>query len=268
MMGLLGVRVTLCASFGGEVGRVVRNLVIDEGLGVEAVETAGTNGAYVHDRRGGERETVAYMRSAPLSRHEVDELYGAALVSGMETDLCVLGGPVSDEVVPAEMYRRLASDLTANGRLVVADLSGEQVEAALEGGVTVLKVSHEELMRDGRLDADRPNSLERALRRLADAGAANVIVTRADEPAVALVDGEVVEVVAPPLEALDPRGAGDSFTAGLSAALARGTPVREALQLAAAAGGLNVTRRGLATGSRDEIETMASHVEVRPFPQA
>ncbi len=53
------------------------------------------------------------------------------------------------------------------------------------------------------------------------------------------------------------------MTAGLAAALARGHGLEDALCLAAAAAALNVTRRGLATGDRHQIERMAARVEVR-----
>ena len=46
--------------------------------------------------------------------------------------------------------------------------------------------------------------------------------------------------------------------------LARGMSVADALRLGAAAGALNATRRGLGTGTRQEIERLATHVTVRP----
>ena len=46
--------------------------------------------------------------------------------------------------------------------------------------------------------------------------------------------------------------------------LARGMSVADALRLGAAAGPLNATRRGLGTGTRQEIERLATHVTVRP----
>src|SRR5205807_4849222 len=59
MIANLGVAVSLCGPFGGESGRVVRTLVDQGGITVRAIRTVGSNGAYVHDRRGGERVTVA-----------------------------------------------------------------------------------------------------------------------------------------------------------------------------------------------------------------
>ena len=266
MIANLGVTVSLCGPFGGESGRVVRTLVDQGGITVRAIETAGSNGAYVHDRRGGERVTVAETPPDPLGRHEADDLYGAAFVLGLEADVAVLAGPGPwlQPVVPSEHYRRLAADLRANGATVVADLRGEPLACALEGGVDVLKVSHEELLADGLVEQGGEDELFEAMRRLRRRGADHVLVTRAEEAALALVDDEPVTILPPALEVVDHRGAGDSMTAGLAAGLARGLDLLAALRLGAAAAGLNVTRRGLATGDRREIERLADHIELHP----
>ena len=263
MAGALGARVVLCGSFGGESGTVVRTLVESEQVTVRGVDADAANGAYVHDRRDGERVAIVEVASAPLSRHDVDELYAVAVVEGLEAAVCLLGGPTARDLLPADTYRRLASDLRGDGRTVIADLSGDVLRAALRGGVDVLKVSHEELLRDGLSPSDRPEDLLGGIRRLQRDGAARVVVSRADRPALATAGDGIVEVVSPRLEPVDVRGAGDSMTAGLAAALARGDRWEDALRLGAAAGSLNVTRRGLATGRRREIEQLARHVELR-----
>jgi 1-phosphofructokinase len=97
---------------------------------------------------------------------------------------------------------------------------------------------------------------------LQEAGAGAVVVSRAGEPAIASFEDRVVEVRAPRFEVVEPRGAGDSMTAGLAVALCRGMPFEGALRLATAAGALNVTRHGLATGDADAIEQLAERVEI------
>lgn len=267
MIAGLGVPVSLCGPFGGETGRVAHLLIASEDLSVRSVEAAGSNGCYVHDRRGGDRVALAGTVPDPLSRHEADELYGAGLVAGLEADVCVLGGPGpwDPPVLFPEFYRRLAGDLRGNGKRVVADLRGAPLDHALEGGLFVCKMSHEELVADRRAEGDDGQALVSAMEGLQARGAEHVIVTRAEAPALVLSGSRVLEVVLPPLEPVDHRGAGDSMTAGLAAGLARGEKFEEALPLAAAAGRLNVTRRGLATGDRRDIERLAAYVEIRPY---
>jgi len=67
---------------------------------------------------------------------------------------------------------------------VIADLSGAHLEAVLEAGLHVVKVSHEELIEDGRAEDDstagvaatlaQGGDLELAVRTGAAAGALNV----------------------------------------------------------------------------------------------
>lgn len=265
MIVALGVDACLCAPLGGEAGLVLRSLVEAEGVTVASGASTRANGAYVHDRRDGEREVVADMPPAVLSRHEVDALYSATLAAGMAADVAVIGGPASPEMLPVDVYRRLAADLRSAGADVVADLSGDTLTAALEGGVTVIKVSHSDLMEDGRLTDDDPETLLATMHELAREGAQHVVLSRGADPTMALVDGEPLEIAGPGMQRVDHRGAGDSMTAGLAVALAHGEDLRSALRLAAAAGTANVTRKGLATGQRQVIEQLARRIAVRPL---
>lgn len=269
LLRVLDVDTTLCGSFGGETGRVVRRLIEDMGIRVVAVEVPGWNGGYVHDRRDGERRPVGTQDPAPLSRHELDDLYSMTLATGLAGRVCVLGGPnLAAPPVPAELYRRLAHDLRSNGTTVVADLSGEQRQAVLDAGVDVLKTSDEDLVGDGLLaEGADTRAVEEVMGSLAgtSGGAEHVIVTRGARPALAMTGGDVVSVTGPDVDALDPSGAGDSVTAGVTAALTAGQDLREALRLGVAAATLNVTRHGLASGERDAIVAIADKVRVEPL---
>lgn len=260
MLTRLDVRVALCGAFGGEVGPILRHLMTLANIRVVGID-AGSNGAYVHDRRSGERVEVASMPAVALSRHALDDLYGRTVVEALRADVTVLSGPaLGANVLPDDVYRRLSHDVRANGGRVVADLSGGRLDAALRGGVDVLKVSEEELQRDGRLA--RAGSVERAMRELVGCGAGCVIVSHGDERATALVDGKLIRATGPVFEPAETRGAGDSLTAAVAAVLARRGSLVDALRLGSAAGALNVTRRGLGSGGRDEIERLAERVRI------
>lgn len=269
MMSTLGVHVKLVAGLGGETGDVLRHLVPSEGVELCAVRVDARNGAYVHDRRDGEREEVAQAPGGSLDRHEQDEIYEATLAAGLEHGFALLSGPHDDRVIPAALYRRLAKDLTANGCTVAVDLSGDRLEAVLPGGPALVKVSHEELIADGRAADDSPAELIAGMRKLREDGAVGtVVVSRAAEPALALVDDDVLTVTMPPLEPAEPKGAGDSMTAGMVAVLAGGGSPRDALRTGAACGALNVVRHGLGSGGeRGAMEAIAERVEIADYEE-
>ena len=262
MMRELGVTVTICAALGGETGAVLRPLIEREGLELRDVHSDSWNGAYVHDRRTGAREVVAETAAKPLSRHELDALYTATLASGIDAGTCLLTGTKQDVTVPTDTYRRLANDLGHNRVEVVVDLSGESLAAALEGGVGLVKLSHEEVVRDGYARNDGMDELADAIRTLQAAGAVDVVISRGGEPALACLDGRLLEAEIPELEVVDHRGTGDAMTATLAVARARRYSAEETLRLAVAAGSLNATHHGLATGDRTDVERLARDITV------
>lgn len=263
MLTALGVDVVLTCTVTGEVGGVVRHLLDGEGFEVVAVEREGVSPAYVHDRRGGERVAVVEEDGERLDRHALDDLYSATLRAAAAADLVILSGPDGDDVLEPDVYRRLASDVRALGTRVLVDLAGPRLEAAIEGGVDVLKVSHEELVADGRVaDGDDESQLVAAARELHASGIGLVAVTRADAGSIVVGDAGAWRVSAPQLEPVDTRGAGDSYGGGVAAVLAAGGAQDEAIRMGAAAGAVNATRRGLGTGDADAIRAIAEQVQL------
>ena len=268
MISLLGPTSLLCCALGGESGAVLKALITREKVALLSVDCAGSNGVYIHARRAGVREQLARTDGEPLSRHEADELYGVALSAALDAGVALLTGSDPPTVLDSEIYRRLAGDLRSNGVKVIADLAGAPLLAALAGGVDLLKVSEEELLADGLAGGTDVEDLLTAANRLNDAGAGTVLISRAEKPALVL-DGagqRCLELTGPQVEPLEPRGTGDSMFAALGASLADGQDLETALRLAMAAGCLNATRHGLGTGTRDQIEQLSRHIEIRQIP--
>jgi 1-phosphofructokinase len=263
MITELGPPVVMCAAVGGEIGQVLQALITAEGIELRAVSREATSGGYVHDRRDGSRTEIAEVAGEPLTRHELDELYSLTLAAAMQAPVAVLSGPADPSVLPADTYRRLAADLGGNGVKVVADLSGDHLAAVLKGQPYLVKVSHEELIADGRAKDDSEPELVAALHGLQADGAGAVLVSRADKGALALLDGVAYEVESPRLEVADARGAGDSMTAGVAAVLAEGGDQATAVRTGAAAGALNVTRHGLGSGRADAVRSLVDRVRLK-----
>jgi 1-phosphofructokinase len=266
MVTRLGQRAVLCAPFGGESGRVIRVLIEAEGIEVASIRIEEGNGGYIHDRRDGERRVIVDVNSPVLSRHDTDDLYNLILVEALRCGVAVISGDANRGVTDASFFARLSRDLGNNGVLTMADLSGEALRA-IEGGLTFLKVSKDDLVRDGFLSSQEDAELIELVEHFARTKAQHVIVSRAHEPAIAYADGRLLRLLPPTFEPADPRGAGDSMTAGLAIGIAQKLGTKEVLKLAAAAGALNVTRYGLGTGTGSQIKQLADMVTLKEIDQ-
>lgn len=262
MAAVLGADAVVCGPFGGETGTALLALAEHEGFRVRATPYAGANGAYVHDRRRGEREELARTDPTPVRRHDLDDLFGTVLVEALDADVVVLTGAEPTRTVPDDFFGRLAKDLRAAGRTLVADLSGGAAERVVDEGLEVLKISHSEMVDGGFATGEELADLVAGARGLMERGAGAVVVSRAADPTLVVTPDRVALVTTPPVTTVEHRGAGDSMTAGIAVGVGRGGDLVEAVRLGAAAGALNVTRHGLGSGRREQVERYVVEVAV------
>ena len=260
----LGAQAILVTPLGGDTGRAAGHLLSDAPHEIRAVDTHAAIACYVEQRRDGERSCIREAPPGRFGQREIDDLYSAALAAAMEADVTVItGSPWTDHLDP-RLLTRLTADLAELGRPTVADLSGAQLEAALEGGVDWLKIAHDEC----GLAIDDEAGAWKAAERLACTGRRRgVIVSRSEEPTVVVVGtegGARFRIRTPTLTTVDARGSGDAMTAALATGLATGVPLDGLLRRAAAAGAANAVHKGSAAPDALLVERLAHAVEVEP----
>ncbi len=261
MLSALGAVPVLCAPIGGETGTALRALLGDlptDGL----VPCSSANGAYVHDRREGERSEVAAFASVPLGRHAEDDLVSATIACALGEPVVAICGTNLEANVDPSVFQNVCHNLNQGGSTIVADLSGDELRAALAGGVGLLKISHEELVADGWAKGDSLDELLDGISAIRADGAADVLVSRAGEGSLVALGDRWYTVRSPEMSVVDHRGAGDSMTAALAFGRWHKLDDIELLRLAAAAAALNVTRHGLASGHLPAIGRLTEMIEV------
>jgi 1-phosphofructokinase len=263
MAAELGAEPVLCGFLGGEVGKVLRPLLEEMPIELRLVETAGASGAYIHDRRGGERRPISQSAALPASRHEVDELFSVTVAAALDCDLLAVCGPYPDNAVPLEIYGGLVADVQANGVPAIVDLSSPRLDSALEGKPDLVKINDWQIAGFVSDAVDTEERMRAAIDKLLQAGAGAVIVTRAEEPAIAVRDGRAWEIAPPRFERGAREGCGDSMMGALAATIAAGREWTDVLRLSAAAGATNFLRHGLGTGARAVVEELAPRVQLR-----
>ncbi len=263
MAAELGAEPVLCGFIGGEVGHVLRPLLAELPGELRLVETAAASGAYIHDRRSGEREPVGQSAAFPPSRHEVDDLFSVSVAAALDCDLLAVCGPYPEEGVPLEIYRGLVADVKANGVPVIVDLSSPRLDRSLEGKPDLVKINDWQIAGYVNGPVDTEERMLAAMEKVQAAGAQSVIVTRAGDPALAMRDGEVWEVTPPKFERGAREGCGDSMMGALAATISAERDWEDVLRLSAAAGATNFLRSGLGTGARAVIEELTPRVQLR-----
>jgi 1-phosphofructokinase len=265
MAAELGAEAVLCGFIGGEPGTALRPLLEQLPIELRLVETSEASGAYLHDRRSGERVPLAQSASMPPSRHEVDDLFSVACAAALDSDVLAVCGPYPGEALPLEIYGKLIADVRANGTPAVVDLSPPRLDSALEGEPELVKINDWELAKFVEGPVDTTERMRAAAQRVLDAGAGTLIVTRAEEPALVVRDGDAWSLVPPRFERGAREGCGDAMMGALAACMAAGRDWEETLRIGAAAGAANFLRRGLGSAERGVVEELARRVELRPI---
>jgi 1-phosphofructokinase len=265
MAAELGAWPILCSFLGGETGALLLPLLEALPGELRIANASGATGAYVTDRRSGERRLIAAMQRPAPQRHEVDDLVSAAVAAALRATLIVLCNPCPTEGFPDEAYEVIAGDIRAAGLAVLVDLSSPRLERVLPHEPDLVKLNDWELAGYVRGPVDGPRALASA-RRLQEAGARAVVVTRADGPILVVEpEGAPYEITPPSFPVGHREGCGDTMMGAIAAGWAREMSLRDALVLGVAAGSVNFLRRGLGTGKRAAVEELASRVDIRPL---
>jgi 1-phosphofructokinase len=261
----LGVEAMLCGFIGGETGDVLRPLLEQLRFDLRLIGTSEASGAYIHDRRSGERVPMAQSAAMPPSRHEVDDLFSIACAAALEADVLAVCNAYPGEALPLDVYGSLVADARDNGTPAIVDLSPPRLDSALDGRPDLVKINDWELAQFVEGPVDTADRMRAAAGRLLERGAAAAIVTRAEQPALVLRDDDAWELVPPRFERGAREGCGDSMMGALAACMAAGRGWEETLRIGAAAGAANFLRHGLGSASRTVVEQLAPRVELRPL---
>lgn len=264
----LGAAPVVCGLLGGESGGLLMPL-LEQMLGREKlrlVPTATASGCYVTDRRSGERELVAMSVSDPPSRHELDELFSVTCAEAIDCGWLVVTNPMPGGSLPLELYGDLIADVRANGCKVLVDLSSPRLDSALRGEPDIAKCNDWELAGYVRGPVDTDARLLAAAGRIQEAGAATVLVSRGEQPALVLHEGVAWQLTPPRFDHGFREGCGDAMVGAMAAAMAGGADIERTLAIGAGAGAANFLRHGLGDVSREVVEQLAESVRLEPWP--
>ena len=171
--------------------------------------------------------TELVENAQPISGQELAEFEAAFAEAVRHAEGVVLTGSLPPGVAP-EFFARLLRGVDC---VVVLDLRGPELLAALEARPTVVKPNRSELEQTLALRIGCDADLQQAMGALVQRGARAVVVTAGAGNVWLAADGEIHCRPAPPAaEVVNPIGCGDCLAAGLAHGLAHKLDISAALE--------------------------------------
>jgi sugar/nucleoside kinase (ribokinase family) len=264
-LGKLGVKAAVCGRVGDDllgdfVERDLRSREIDTS-GVRRTEGYGTSKTVIVPVVGEDRRFIhTFGANAALTARDIDQ---AALEAA---EVIYVGGYL---ILPALLEDELAErlrDARARGTRIVLDVAvpvGQKLPA--DAARTLLPLADyfvpnadEALALTGESDPQRQAEL------FLEHGANAVVIKLGERGAYVRNGDRSFEVLAPPMDVVEPSGAGDAFAAGLMLGILEGWDLERSVRFASVIGGSACTALGCWAGvfTRAQAEEfLAAHPE-------
>jgi ribokinase len=254
----LGARTSFVARVGNDAfGQDYLSHLRDEGLDaahvrVDAERTTGVAGILVDDAA---RNCIIVVPGANGVLSPQDVRDAAAAIRAANLLLCQLEVPLETTLEAFRVARR------SGVRTILTPAPAVPLPDELLRLTDLLVPNETELELLAGRQSQSLEEVESAAKVLLGRGAKTVVVTLGERGAL-LVDDGTTHIPAVAAKAVDPTGAGDSFTAALAVFWGEGLPLHEAATKAVRVAALTVTRLGTQTAfpTRAEVETRSANL--------
>ena len=259
----LGGDATAILLAGGVIGYLLQDLMAQAGVPCRVIPIAGRTRLClaVHDRS--DNAEYRFVAEGP----EVTKGEWQSALKATDTaraDWIVASGSLP-RGVPEDFYADLARRSAASGRKFVLDTSGPPLKAALGQGLALIKPSLGEFEALVGCKLPEPRLQAEAALDLVRRGAAGmIVVSLGAQGALLATPNGTIHFPSPPIEIRSAVGAGDSFVAGMTLALARGQTPEDALAYGIACGTSAVAHVGTARPDPEQVAALYGVITGQP----
>jgi tagatose 6-phosphate kinase len=182
--------------------------------------------------------TELVEESSPTEAEDYERLFLAVERRIPTARAFVLSGTLTPGA-PVDFYARCTALARRRGVMAIVDAHSRALEAALAEGPDVVKPNRAELERTAGRTLTNDEQVWDAMGALQQKGARGIVVTDGSLAVFAAREKKRWKITPPKVEALNPIGSGDAFTAAMTAELVRGASFGQACMAGAAAGAAN-----------------------------
>ena len=249
---LLGVQSVATGFLGGVVGSMVMDLLRQEGIENEFVQTDVPTREGVTYLESDATSTAVFepARQVPVARvHELNKKFHA-LFPKSSWVVCSGSSPGSEA---DDLYYEAVLAAHQYGIMSVVDSYGEPFRLALKAVPSLVKPNKEEFERTFGTSLQNGDDFVKGLHHLLDLGIQYAIITDGPRPCYAAVRGHVWKITPPAIRTINPVGSGDAMVAGILYGFSQGWKFERCLTWGVAAGAANAQKWGVANSDVQEI---------------
>jgi 6-phosphofructokinase 2 len=247
---------------GGLTGDIITQLLEEEGVSQHRVQIEGnTRESFTVNETLTAHEYRFSTPGAEVREAEWHHCLDVVFEHYEDPTYLVASGSIPPGV-PDDFYARVAKRARALGISLIVDASGEALRQAVDAGVFLIKPNLREL---GHLAGEEIKSEEHEIRvaeQLVGDGKVEIVVVSLGAGGALLVTQDHHEHIRTPTVDIKSRvGAGDTMVGGITLALARGWPVREAARYGVAAGSATVMTPGTELCRQEDVARLYARLQ-------
>jgi tagatose 6-phosphate kinase len=262
VLQVLGERPVAVGFLGGDSGERLRALLAARGIELDFVTVAARTRQCITllDQSAG-TTTELVEESQPVGTADYEALLRVIQRRVQGCRAVVMSGTITPGG-PADLYFHCTKLAREAGALAVVDAQGPALLEVLKAGPGLVKPNRSELAATLGRELKDEAAVCSGMQELSERSAQRVVVTSGKGPTLAFDEHRFWKIQAPQIDAVNPIGSGDAFTAGLVWRLLRGEDLGEACRWAAAVGAANALSMMAGEVNPEDVERLVERVTV------
>lgn len=262
VLNQLGENTLVTGYVAGKNGEFIENELDKQGISHDFVKVDGESRLCLNIIDESNNSSTELLEQGPvIDVQKVEEMRQRIRQLSQRSKIVVFSGSIPLGV-PTNMYKDLIAIAKSEGAKVFLDTSGDALLAGIQAKPFLIKPNEDEVQKILGRKLEKKEDLYESMIEWMNQGISSVVVSLGVEGSIAGFQGELYRVKTPTIQAVNTVGCGDSFVAGMAAAMVKGENILDSLRLATAAGAANALTQEAGNLRLEDLQRLLQQVEI------
>lgn len=259
----LGIKNTALLFLGGNNGKILRKVLINENLNFTSVSQKGeTRSATLVVEKKKNRVTSFFEPGSKLSENEISEFKNKLNKMIQNCSIVIFSGSVPNEEAASIIVHGIELAHKYD-KISFIDTYGSHLKDCLDAAPTMIHNNIPELEKSLNISLKTETEKVKLLKTLYNKGIKLAYITNGAKATYASKFDFIYRITSPKIKEIDATGSGDAFVAGIAYGFEKALVFDEFVKIASALGSLNAARWDVCNVATEEVEKTISSVSVK-----